>query len=435
MTCMGEMQSPAKKAKITIEQGRSVDEVIHNLGGYDSGCYEFSGQKVLVRNNRNFPKIPNKSGEWKGIKSFLKDLFDEEEYQIFLGWLSDAVKCNYNNGARVAIMNPSQMMNIVGDQNAGKTAFTKLIIKPLFGGRMVNGSGLFKEGDDIFNTMETGAEVVVIDDKSCLKSTDANRDHQGETIKSLLVSGTMEIHGKGVNKIAAKPYTRIIRILNPNMINTLPKVNEPSVGEKVIIIKGHARGEAKSTQWFDKMEKIVMREIPYFFRYLVREHETPEEYQIPEDQGRRFPVISYHNAEILAEINESSTSAQLQELIGQGNLESNAEREGINYYEGTSMEIYNELRANLRGDELDRFKRMFGSPDKLLKALRELRIIGNNDGYQKVFYSDSDDITPKFINDGHKYWRVQLSDQVKKESKVQRLFGKKKSKKKFKFGK
>ena len=430
-TIIGENQSPVKQAKIEIEKRRSVDEVLYNLGGYDAGCYELSGQKVLVRNNRRFPKMLNKSGEWTTIKKFLHELLDDYEYQIFLGWLADSVRCNYNDGAKIAIMTPSQMMHIIGESNCGKTALTKLVLQPLFGGRMVNGSGLFLEKEDKFNTMEMGAELLVIDDKSSMKSTDANRENQSETLKSILVSGTDEIHGKGSNKIPVKSYTRIIRMMNHNKIPTLPKVNQPEVGDKVIILKGYARGEAKSQEWYGKMEKMVAREIPYFFRYLIKEHETPDEYQIPLDQGRRFPVISHHNTEIIAELNESSTSTQLEEVMNE-NLMSNIERDGTSYYEGTAMEIYNELRSILRGDDMDRFKKMFSSPDKFIKSLKELRVINlNYDTQQRLFYSDLDDIKPALNKDNSKYWRIQIG--TPKKSKAKKFFGEKKEK--IKFGK
>ncbi len=421
-TIIGDNVSAVKKAKIKIERENSVDEVVAALGGYDAGCYTLSGRRVLVRSSRKFPKILKNRGPFDKIENFLRELFDENELQIFLGWLADGVRCNYNNGEPVAKMSPSQMMHIVGESNCGKTALTDLVLRQLFCDRMVNGSGLFSEKDDIFNSMEKSSELLTIDDKSSLKATEANRDHQSETLKSILVSGTDEIHGKGVNKISAKSFKRIIRCMNYDKINTLPKINSPEVGDKVIVLKAFARGEAKSTKWFNDMSKAMIVEIPNFFNYLLKEHEVPSEYRISEEDGERFPVVSYHNAEIVAELNEGSNSAQLRELILQGNLPTNIERGGVRYYEGTSMEVYNEIRSNLRGDDLDRFKKLFSNPDRLLQALRELRIISRDDDTQTVLYSAKDSITPQVIDGGNKYWRIGGAIREPKKKSVKDFF-------------
>jgi hypothetical protein len=276
--------------------------------------------------------------------------------------------------------------------------------------------------------METGSELLIIDDKSCLKDSEENRQHQGETVKSLLVSGSNEVHGKGADKIAAKTFTRLIRLMNDDLIPTLPMLTEPSVGDKIIVVRALVRGKPKSIEWFDEMEGHVQREIGSFFRHLIQEYVIPEHIRVPEGEGRRFPCISYKDPDIIVTLHDSSKSAFLEHVIASTDLDETAARDGIRCFEGSAVDIYNEIRTVLTGDMLQRFKTVFSQPERMIPSLREMRTMdmSRKEKDRILYYSDHDDIHPKRLNGNH-YWRINLPVKEKKPDKLDRFRARKKT--------
>ena len=196
----GEPNTPAMGWYLNRMETNSVKEVIKNLAGHHAGVItQFDGSQYLVRYSPKYPQ-PVK-GKWEGIKKFLQELFDADEFHIFMSWLADGARCAYNNGSRSSKFGPSLFMNIVGEPNAGKTFLVENIIRPVLGGRDSEADGLFAMKDDIFNTMETGSELLFIDDTAKMQDTEPHRRHQGEVVKSICVSSGGAVHGKGVDKV------------------------------------------------------------------------------------------------------------------------------------------------------------------------------------------------------------------------------------------
>lgn len=404
----GQKNSACKVQKLKIEREKSVNQVVEKLGGYDSGIQTFAGGKILIRSNRIMPPVAKRSGSVEHTLGFIRELLDTDiQYHVMMGWLSDAFKCYYNNGERVAKFSPSQMMHIVGEANSGKTSFNLLVMEPLFGGSVVDGAALFIKKETHFNSSEQSAAILCLDDDANLGTNEKERHYQSEVVKSLTVGSTHSYHAKNVDKISVRTYKRIIRYMNVNAIPSLPLINESSVGDKVIVLKASSKAK-RSLNWYDETKRNLEKELAAFTHYLLHVYQCPEEYLQPEDE-RRFPVISYHNPELLSILNEGSKSEQLSEMIKQGNLEPTVTEDGVEYFEGTATQAYNNMRGNLRGDDLDRFKRMYSSPSKFTQSLRELRILGISSGDQKVWYTNNDSsVTPTYNKDGHHYWRIQL---------------------------
>lgn len=414
----GEFVSPARSWANARMNTHSVKEVLKSLAGYHAGVItQPDGSQYLVRYSPHYPTLLPSQEPWDNIYKFLKELFDGDEYDVFLAWLAEGVRASYNDNAPVSRMTPSQFLNIVGEPNAGKSFLKDHILQPLFGNRMAKADGLFAQKDDVFNSMEVGAELLILDDTKVLKDNEPNRQFQGEVVKELCVSGNGESHGKGVDKVSVRRFHRIVRFLNTGKVNTLPLINEAGVGDKVIILKALNRGE-RSIEWGDQMIKAFKHEMNAFFTYLIKHHETPE-HVLPPEELRRFPVVAYKNPEVVDELNQDSKSAFIERLINDGNIGKTNTVNHIPVFEGTSSDLYTYLLDTLKEGNAERFRKMFRSPQRLTPALKELRDAG------VIEYSSDGRITPAKIK-GSYYYRISLANADEKmEKRLEMLFDRK----------
>ena len=213
-----------------------------------------------------------------------------------------------------------------------------------------------------------------------------------------------------------KQFHRLLRFLNANQIGTLPLVHESGVGDKIIIIKAYSRGE-RSVEWGEKSIEQFHKEIPAFFNYLINEHQTPD-HLLPPKNKRRFPVIAYKNADVMDQLFRESKAAFLKQLLDDGSFPATRD----NLFEGTEQQLYDHLQTSLTGGHAERFRRVFGKPDRMKSALDELCARFP----EVVKSSELNNIDPVRI-DGSFYYRVVIPE--KKESEIEESLFKRRKRK------
>lgn len=341
----GEQLTPADEAISQIRRECFVRHVIPAASGRHSGYYEENSQRFLTLSSPHI--VTPSKGPHSTITSFLRSLFvDEDQYNVFLAYLSESFTSLRNKGSRQASWrNQSQMLFIIGPANSGKTLLRTTIMKPLMGNRESDGSSILAENGTTFNAAQFGAELLYFDDSNAFKANQAAREHQANMIKGMLVGGGGEFHGKHRDSIAVRPWWRMVRFMNeePHTIATLPVI-DPSTTDKLIFLRTNEISPSFDDPSYKEQWLInVAAEMPGFAYFLER-------FQLPthlREKTKRFKVPPYKDQTVMNIIAEVSPSTEVLTLICHDPIISarifskDISPDGI--FRGTSSVLYDEV--------------------------------------------------------------------------------------------
>lgn len=285
------------------------------LCGRNAGFYVENGIRHLVTENMTL--IEPVKGKMPVIHAILKGLFEDEsepsisfaQGHAFLGWLQSSV-----TALRAGRFVQDQAMVIAGPRDCGKSLVQHHIITPCLAGRAVNGEKFFLRRND-FNADLFRAEHVTMDD--CQASTKiSDRLAFGAKLKGATVGSAVgDLHGKGKDGIAIRPWWRVSVTVNddPEALLVLPPLNA-DIADKIILLKARQFEMPMPTRNQDEREKFaaaIRSEIPAFLHFLLHDYEIPEQFRDP----RRYGVATYHHPELVELLDGLSPEKELLDLI------------------------------------------------------------------------------------------------------------------------
>ena len=292
-----------------IRQEHSID-ARGQLAGFKKGLWSLEGKKFLATTEAKL--LEPTEGDWSLIRSILEPRFKTDgrnQLNYLYGLLQRRLEALYNHKRM-----PNQALIIAGAVNSGKTFIQDYIFTPMFGGRSAN-PYKWMLGETNFNDGESQSENLVIDDAPA-KVDDRSRGVFGQAIKSLLAAGNVRVEPKFYGAFHA-PLVQFLNILvndTPAALRMAPSLDD-SVKDKIMLMKC-AAGLPMPMPTSSHEEQIVFQravaaQLPAFIHYLRSSFVLPDEYADP----RRYGVAEYHNAEMLAALNELSGWQKLLEFL------------------------------------------------------------------------------------------------------------------------
>ena len=285
------------------------------LCGRNAGFYVENGIRHLVTESMQLIEpIKDKAPV---IVAILRGLFtDENDPEIssaqghtFLGWMQSSVRA-----LRAGRFVQDQAMVIAGPKDCGKSLVQHLVITPCLAGRAVDGQKFFLRNND-FNSDLYRAEHITMDD--CQASTKiSDRLAFGAKLKGATVGSAVgDLHGKGKDGIAIRPWWRVSVTVNddPEALLVLPPLNA-DIADKIILLKARQFEMPMPTSNQKEREEFtaaIRAEIPAFLHFLLNEYEIPEQFRDP----RRYGVATYHHPELVELLDGLSPEKELLDLI------------------------------------------------------------------------------------------------------------------------
>lgn len=383
----GENLSPIDGVINSIQLDKNVEAVIPGASGRHAGVYEENGHRIIVTKSPSFIKA--RRGDWSTIKAFLEGLFghEEDQLEVFFGWLADAIKNLRNEGKRRANWSPRQMIHIMGPTNAGKTLILQDLLTPCFANRSASADPLFKKNPDMHNADTFACELLYLDDSPVLESNYHFRQEFGERIKSHVVGIGGGIRDMQQSRVNIRPWWCFVRLMNmePATFATLPPLDE-GVEDKLIFLRGEKMPlgplgpEMKLPGWYGRIKHRIQTELPAFIHFLLEEFSLPEHLNDPE---ARYPVMSYKNPQVMSDIEDGSPEANLVYKFDHdakgalfGGPEAMFDDEDdvvvVHPWQGTSEQLYDILCATGSRGSQNRFSKTCPNPRVLISQLRSL---------------------------------------------------------------
>ena len=353
--------SPAESALFWKMQNSSV-AYAGELAGYPAGCHEINGRRILVTHAPRL--IIPQSGDFPTIARLIETMLafdDHQQAQFFFAWLANAfvaLRERFQNPTG-AIFRFAPALYIAGPRECGKSALIKLVIQPLFGGRMADPTNFLKDGK--FNKDLFAAPLLIIDDKGA-SSNLAERRQRGEAIKSLIWNEEQRMEGKGADALILTPFRRLVIASNDDEagLQICPALS-PSLLDKLLILRarradGLPATHAEQEQW----AKRIRAELPAFAHWLLQ-FELPA-IRCDISDRTRLPVFQHPG--IISALYDLQPEMRLLELIDLFNLIGSRPN-----WEGFATDFEQAMRAH---DEKHLLDRIFVSGTTAGKMLTEL---------------------------------------------------------------
>lgn len=200
-----------------------------------------------------------------------------------------------------------QAIFICGPVNSGKTLYCAHVIRPMFGGSMVNPFD-YMVGRTTFTDELFGAALWAINDE---ESPAGERERLAfmAKIKSSVVNPELTYHPKFCKKLSlpCQPRLLITGNIDPTALGMLPEVNDSTRDKLMFFAAQEYQG-----RWPDRktIEATLRRELPCFLRWLL-DWQPPAEVLAPGRMG----VRSYYDPMLLAAANQQSHSYNFKELL------------------------------------------------------------------------------------------------------------------------
>lgn len=353
--------SPAESALFWKMQNSSV-AYAGELAGYPAGCHEINGRRILVT---HAPKmIIPQPGEFPTIACLIETMLaydDHPQAQFFFAWLASAfiaLRERFQNPTG-ALFRFAPALYLAGPRECGKSALIKLVIQPLFGGRMADPTNFLR--DEKFNKDLFTAPLLIIDDKGA-SSNLAERRQRGEAIKSLIWTEEQRMEGKGADALILTPFRRLVIASNDDEagLQICPALS-PSLLDKLLILRarradGLPATHAEQEQW----AKRIRAELPAFANWLLQ-YELPATHCKISDRTR-LPIFQHPG--IVSALYDLQPEMRLLELIDLFGLIVSRP-----HWEGFATDFEQSMRAH---DEKHLLDRLFVSGTTAGKMLTEL---------------------------------------------------------------
>ena len=328
--------SDVDQALLRIQQEQNV-AYANRLAGYEAGCHEMNGNKILVTES---PKpIEPREGEWPLIAHILEGMLNiepEDQRPYLFGWLKLSLEM-YATGKWMA----GQVVAFAGPKNSAKSLFQGLLTE-MFGGRCAIPFRYMTGGSNFNADLFQGEHLVVDDD--CESIDFKARRHFGSEIKKVAVKGVHQCHGKNKDGIILQPLWRMSISLNddPERLLVLPPIAD-DIDDKIMLFKVGKQPMPMPTETPEQRDvfwKALIAELPAFVHFLFQ-YEIPKELCVG-----RFGVKHYHHPDILQALTETAPEGRLLNLIDQRLFGSDPfGRSNREAYEFTALQLENLLTA------------------------------------------------------------------------------------------
>jgi hypothetical protein len=279
---------------------KKLEFTLRGLSGHEAGIeISIEGGTYLIESSAKWV-LPIK-GDWLTIKTYLKQLFGEEQLVYVLGLLAYAVRDYYDKNYA-----PRPAMVLAGPKKCGKNLFQDAIVSKIFGGSMADPTQSMY-GATTFNSELFAAAHLMIADT--LHSSDPKCKAALESaIKMTTATRFQRVHGKGKEAMnGLQPFWFLTISLNDDGdgLSLLPRPTG-SMEDKMMLfqvvrpaILPNTREEVQSV-FIPKLEA----EIPALIHYLLHEHVVPEDLRTD-----RAGILPYQNPDLVAEIVGESREA------------------------------------------------------------------------------------------------------------------------------
>ena len=353
--------SPAESALLWKMQNNSV-AYAGELAGYPAGCHEINARHILVTHS---PKmIIPQAGEFPTIARLIETMLaydDNPQAQFFFAWLANSFIA-----LRERLQNPSgavfrfaPALYLAGPRECGKSALIKLVLQPLFGGRMADPTNYLKDGK--FNKDLFAAPLLIMDDKGA-SSILAERRQRGEAIKSLIWTDEQRMEGKGADALILTPFRRLVIASNDDEagLQICPALS-PSLVDKLLILRARrAEGLPTTHAEQDQWAKNIRAELPAFAHWLLNFELPATKLEI--SPRTRLPIFQHPG--IVSALYDLQPEMRLLELIDLFGLIGSR-----SCWEGFATEFEQKMRSH---DERHLLDRIFITGTTAGKMLTEL---------------------------------------------------------------
>jgi hypothetical protein len=299
--------SPVEEVLVDVMDTRAVHYAAR-LAGRQSGFYRENGIRFLVTESLRLPTPA--AGEWPTIKAIVTGLlgagkYGQHQVNTFLGWLRTGLR-SLSSGKH----QPGQALALAGEANCGKSLLQKIITEML-GGRAAKAS-LYMSGRSNFNAELFEAEHLMLEDESMVPHMNARRA-LGDSIKKTVVNALQDCHRKQRTVVNLQPWWRLSISVNddPDALRVLPPLDD-NVRDKITLLRGSRFEMPMPSVTADERQAFwerIKSEVPAFSKYLLTT-ETP-----PELLDQRFGVKTWHNPDLVVEIDGLSDEWHLLNLI------------------------------------------------------------------------------------------------------------------------
>ena len=290
-----------------------------SLAGYRVGIHEINGQRVAVKNT--FRLIEPRKGDWPVIEKWIQTAFDDYDvpqihYQ--LAWL----KSGYLN-LREGWKRPGYINFLIGPSNVGKSIWTNLLVKPLFGGRTANPLPHLLSKDN-FNDDLCGNELLAAGELKGCKTNHEARAELAEGLKDLAVNEEHRLRAQYSAAINVPICRRILISLNdePEKFKAAPALTA-DFRDKVIMAKMQKADltfDTSTHQGWADLAAAVRRELPAFLAWLIDEWKMPTELAVGPHVGR-FGHAAYIHPDLEALLfGQTAESAIMHAIDNSGNV-------------------------------------------------------------------------------------------------------------------
>ena len=348
----------------TIETQRRVDAAVPILFT-DEEVVDVGNDRFLNTNFRK-PVQPAADGSesmWPFIKSWLWQIFGDEQLPYFLAWFG-----RFYKGAIENQPTQGQVVVVAGGPSQGKTLLGWRVVGAAMGG--FADAAMYLQGKTSFNKTAAEHPIWSLDDPTGMIDYDKHKAF-GESIKAHVANPRVSYHPKHKDSIEIPWYGRLFMTCNtdPQSLGVLPPMDN-AVADKIMLFK--FTDHQHHFEANHKVEAVLEAELPHFLRWLL-EYSPPAEVLWPDNQ--RFGIRSYHNPEMLHTAVEDNPATRLIELIDMWAISMRRENKSVTEWKGTATDLYSQLT----GLEEGRFKPLL-SRYTTMRLGRELRTLVQRGG-------------------------------------------------------
>lgn len=326
------------------------------LGGHAPGTYDIHGSRVLVTTGPRF--LEPRRGKWDTLREFFDTLFGDDG-RYFYAWLKVAVT-TLRDGPP---WRPGQMLSIAGPPGCGKSVCQSLIT-PLLGGR-VSSPYAYLSSSTNFNAEIYGAEHGLIGDVTSSVDPRARRNF-GAAVKKLVAEPIHYVRGMYKAPVSLTPFLRLTISLNddPQALHVLPPLDS-DVKDKIMLLRARPADLAARKKRFKTWSacyRQMIDELPALLHGLLR-------WEIPKAiRDERYGVVSYHDPELIAKLQELSEEQKLLDVIDTYIFD----KIGPDHWSGKAVELEKILSEKMRPGESARLFRYTSHCGGLLAKLAKI---------------------------------------------------------------
>jgi hypothetical protein len=297
--------SEVHEALTTIEQLQTVDGAYPCLFYKEDIVRDGPHKYLNISRAKPTPNSGTKR-EWGDgfpwLASYLDALFDRQQLDVFLSWLS-----RFYVTAVAGAPRKGQALFIGGPKSAGKTFLSQRVIGGMMGG--FQEASRYILGSTQFNEQLFHAPVWAVDDGE-IAADPRRHNAYSQTVKKIVANPYQEYHPKFRKAVTFRFSGRLIITFNvdASSIDMMPNV-EGSILDKIVTLLANDHSIS-----FKGAEEKVVKELPYFADYVAN-FQIPEWLKTRQDEVERYGHDSWQHPDLLLAAKEASSSNGLKELL------------------------------------------------------------------------------------------------------------------------